>query len=298
MTTTTSLSTLAPTNLATTTWLDATLYPFPTRRFTTASGALSYVDVGRGPTVLLVHGTPSWSFEWRNVISALSKYNRVVAPDHLGFGLSDKPESADLTPRAHADRLRALVEHLDLKEVTLVVHDFGGPIGLPLALEGDRVARVVLLNSWMWSNESDPGVARVDRLVRSWLGRFLYLRLNASPRWILPAALGKGTKLTKAEHRHYVAPFDAPDARMAPYALALALGGENPYYASLWSKRAALAKLPMTIVWGEKDPAFGAQHLARWTAAFPEARIVRLPSVGHFPAEEAPSAVVDAIQRA
>lgn len=298
--TTSTLSTLSPAALerAAHPWLDATLYPFAPRRFSTRHGALSYVDVGRGPTVLLVHGTPSWSFEWRHVITSLATDHRVVAPDHLGFGLSDKPADAPLTPRDHAERLRALVEHLDLRDVTLVVHDFGGPIGLPLALGTDRVERVVVLNSWMWSNEGERSVARLDRFVRSALGRFLYLRLNASPRWILPAALGKRSALTKAAHQHYLAPFARREDRAAPYAMALALGGQDAYYAGLWSRREALEKLPMTIVWGEKDPAFGKQHLDRWIEAFRGARIVRLPEVGHFPAEEAPSAVVEAIREA
>lgn len=99
----------------------------------------------------------------------------------LGFGLSDKATDRDLRPEAHARRLRALVEALDLRDVTLVVHDFGGPIGLPLALSADaRVARVVVTNSWMWSSASDPLVTRIDRFVRSALGRFAHLWLNRS----------------------------------------------------------------------------------------------------------------------
>ncbi len=296
---TSTLSTLPVTALSRTAeaWLDTTLYPFTPRRFATPHGALSYVDVGRGPTVLLVHGTPSWSFEWRHVIAALATDHRVIAPDHLGFGLSDKPAGAPLAPADHAERLRALVAHLDLTNVTLVVHDFGGPIGLPLALATDgRVAKVVILNSWMWSNEGDRSVARVARFVRSALGRFLYLRLNASPRWILPAALGKRSALTKAAHRHYVAPFAAREDRAGPYAMALALSGASAFYAELWSRREALAKLPLTIVWGEKDPAFREAHLEKWIAAFPRARVLRLPEVGHFPAEEAPRAVAEAIR--
>jgi pimeloyl-ACP methyl ester carboxylesterase len=301
MTTSTSLAIPSAVALASSAhaWLDTTLYPFTPRRFQTAHGAMSYLDVGSGPTVLLVHGTPSWSFEWRHVIEDLAKDHRVIAPDHLGFGLSDKPWDAPLMPEDHAARLRALVEHLDLRDVTLVVHDFGGPIGLPLALDAEtRVSRVVVLNSWMWSHEGDRNVTRVGRFAASALGRFLYLRLNASPRWIVPAALGKRSSLTKAAHRQYVAPFDRREDRMGPYAMALALCGANASYAALWSKRRALAKLPMTIVWGEKDPAFTKAHLERWIEAFPAARVVRLPEVGHFPAEEAPNAVVDAIRAA
>ena len=176
-------------------WLDPTAYPFRPRRFETPEGAMSFVDEGAGPPVLLVHGTPSWSFEFRGVITRLAPHRRVIAPDHLGFGLSDKPR-VGLTVEDHARRLRALVEALDLRGVTLVVHDFGGPIGLPLALDGDRVARVVVLNSWMWPSDGDATIARLDRLVRSPLGRLLYRGLGVSVRVLLPSAFGDRRRLS------------------------------------------------------------------------------------------------------
>lgn len=277
-------------------WLDRELYPFTPKRFRTADGAMSYVDEGAGPPVLLVHGTPSWSFEWREVIRALSKTHRVVAPDHLGFGLSDKPPRAPLAPEDHALRLKALVEELDLRDLELVVHDFGGPIGLPIALDmPERVKRITVVNTWMWPNGDDPQVRRLDRVIRSFVGRFLYRWLNFSPRVLLPAAFGDKTKLSKAAHRHYLAPFDARRDREATYALARALVGSDPFYATLWERRAELERVPMTIVWGMKDPAFQERHLAKWTTAFPSAEVVRIADAGHFVAEERPEAIVAAI---
>ncbi|MBN8612817.1 MAG: alpha/beta fold hydrolase [Deltaproteobacteria bacterium] len=279
-------------------WVDRGLYPFTPRTFTTREGRMAYLDEGRrdAPVVLLVHGTPTWSFEHREVIRLLAPHRRVIAPDHLGFGLSDKPEDAAiLTPAAHARRLRALVEHLDLRDVTLVVHDFGGPIGLPLALEGDRVARVVLMNTWMWSIADDPGVARIRSLIEGPIGRFLYFTLNVSPRTLLPSVLGDRSLLTPHLHAHYLAPFAERSARTSLYALARALGGAGDYYGSLWETRSPLADKPLSIVWGMKDPAFQASHLARWTETFPHASVTRLPEVGHFPAEEEPASVAAAI---
>jgi haloalkane dehalogenase len=277
-------------------WLDRTLYPFTPRRFETPEGAISYLDEGRGPPVLFVHGTPSWSFEWREVIRALSGDFRCIAPDHLGFGLSDKPQ-ASLDPADHARRLRALVTHLGLEDATLVVHDFGGPIGLPLALDDDgTIGRVVLLNTWMWSNADDPRVAKIDRVVRSPLGRFLYRWLSFSPRVLLPAAMGRRAKLSRAAHRHYLRPFSHRIDREGPYAMARALAGSSAYYASLWERRGALAGLPLSIVWGMRDPAFDPAALDRFTTAFPQAKVTRLEEVGHFPAEEHPEAVAAAIR--
>lgn len=293
--TTTALALHAP--LAPPDWLDRERYPFRTHRFATRDGDLSYVDEGAGPPVVLVHGTPTWSFEWREVIRALAPDHRVIAPDHLGFGLSDKPAGAPYTPADHARRLLALFDALDLHDVVLVVHDFGGPIGLPIAIErADRVARVVALNTWMWPSGDDPRVARLDRFVRSVFGRFLYRWLNVSPRMLLPASFGDRKKLTRALHRQFLAPFARRAERDALYALACALAGADPYYATLWERRARLGEKPLTIVWGEKDPAFGSAHLDRWIAAFPHADVRRLPEVGHFVAEEDPDAVTRAIR--
>lgn len=275
-------------------WLDRSLYPFTPRRHETADGALSYLDEGEGPPIVFVHGTPSWSFEFRALVAALKNSHRCIAVDHLGFGLSDKPEEAPLTPEDHARRLRKLVEALDLREITLVVHDFGGPIGLPLALDTTRIARVVVLNSWMWPNDDDPAVVRLDRVLRSWLGRVLYRWLNASPRWLLPAAFADRRKLTASAHRHYLAPFSQRRVRAAPYALARALLGSNEFYRQLWSRRAELTQ-PLTLIWGMRDPAFQERHLARWLAAFPDAALIRLEQTGHFLAEECPELVLDAL---
>lgn len=278
-------------------WLDPELYPFRSHWWGARGERMHYVDEGAGRPVLLVHGTPSWSFEWRDVIRTLAPRHRCVAPDLLGFGLSDKPPNADYRPEAQAQRLQALVEALDLRDVVLAVHDFGGPIGLPLALETSRVGAVVLLNTWMWAHGDDPRVRRLSRFVGSPVGRFLYTWLNASPRWLLPATFADRSRLPRAVHRHYVRPFASRQRRWAPWVLGCALAGSDRYYASLWERRGALEELPTSLVWGTRDPAFGARYLERWREALPAARVHTLP-VGHFPQEEAPRAVSRALDEA
>jgi haloalkane dehalogenase len=278
-------------------WLDTTAYPFALRRWSCPEGSLAYVDEGSGPPVLFVHGTPSWSFEFRRVISALRGERRCVAVDHLGFGLSDKPTHAAYRPEDHARRLADFVRALDLRDITLVVHDFGGPIGLPLVLEmPERVSRIVVLNSFMWPNGDDPAVQKLDRVIRSCVGRFLYRWLNVSPRVLLPATMGDRRALTKAVHRQYLKPFDQRAARESLYAMARALTGSDTFYAELWARRGELRSRVTDIVWGQKDPAFTERHLARWLEAFPGARLARVRTAGHFVAEEAPSALIDALR--
>jgi haloalkane dehalogenase len=278
-------------------WLSRAMYPFSPRSFPTPDGRMSYLDEGSGPPLVLVHGTPSWSFEWRAIVRALAPDHRVIAPDHLGFGLSDKSAGAPLRPADHARRLLALFDALDLRDATVVVHDFGGPIGLPLALERRaRVRRLVVLNSWMWPVGDDPTAARISRFVAGPIGRFLYRWLNFSPRVLLPASFGNRRRLTPAIHAHYLAPFARRDDRTAPWVLGCELTGSDPYYATLWERRSILANLPMTLIWGGKDAAFGPKHLARWREAFPHANAVPLATAGHFPQEEEPEAVIRAIR--
>jgi haloalkane dehalogenase len=279
-------------------WLDTRLYPFAPRTFETPHGRMHYIDEGSGPPILFVHGTPSWSFEWRVMVRELSSRARCVAIDHLGFGLSDKPEDAPLRPEDHAARLASFVDALGLDDFVLVVHDFGGPIGLPLALGGEkRVRHVVALNTWMWPVGDDPRVARIDRVVRSSFGRFLYRWLNASPRWLLPASFADKSALTPELHRHYMRPFGTRHERTAPWVLATELVGSRSHYASLWEKRDVLAHVPTTLVWGTRDPAVGADALARFREAVPSARVIETRA-GHFPQEEDAAAVVAAIAAA
>jgi pimeloyl-ACP methyl ester carboxylesterase len=278
-------------------WLDTAEYPFALQRFRCDEGELSYLDVGAGDPLLFVHGTPSWSFEWRKVIAALAPERRCVAIDHLGFGLSDKPQRARLRPEDHARRLAAFVHALDLRNLTLVVHDFGGPIAASMALTmPERIARIVVLNSWLWPNGREPGLRRLDFVLRSWVGKLLYLWLNVSPRFLLPAAMANPKALTPAVHRHYLAPFARRGSREGLYQLACALVGSDAFYAQLWARRTELASRLTDLVWGTKDPVLTERHLARWQEAFPHATVHRVGTAGHFVAEEAPDTLVQALR--
>lgn len=278
-------------------WLDEAEYPFEHKTFSVGSSRLHYVDEGRGAPIVFVHGTPTWSFLWRRLILALRGEHRCIAPDHLGFGLSDKPEAADYTPAAHAARLEDLIEHLELRDITLVVHDFGGPIGLSYALRRPKnVKRVVIMNSWLWSNADNPTIERSSRLLSGPVGRFLYRRLNFSARFLLPAAFADRSKLTPSTHRHYLSPFSTPTERNAPWVLARELSGSNEWYAGLWAARGALGDIPALIIWGMDDRLMPKEHLARWQQALPHASVEQLPGVGHFVQEEAAEEVTASLR--
>lgn len=277
------------------TWLDRTDYTFAPHWAALREGRLHYVAQGGGSPVVFSHGTPTWSYEYRHVIRVVSQHFRCIAPDHLGFGLSDRPANVAYTPEAHAARFREFVDTLGLTRFSLVVHDYGGPIALPLALEG-RVDRLVLMNTWMWPFDDDPEMARRARMVSGGFGRFLYRRMNASLKLIMPSAYGDKRKLTPHVHRHYLEPFRDPASRVQVlWPLAAALLGSSAYYASLWERRTRLTQVPTMILWGLKDSAFRPKQLERWRAMLPEAKVVTIADAGHWPHEEAPSEVADAI---
>lgn len=279
-------------------WVDVNAYPFYPRSMRLPRGSsLSYLDEGEGEPLLFVHGTPSWSFEWRHVIRALCTSHRCVAPDLLGFGLSDRPQDFSYTPEAHAREIGAFVEAIGLRDFTLVVHDFGGPIALPLALERTGlVRRVVVLNSWMWRLDTDPAIARAARLLGGRIGRLLYETVNLSPRVIMPAAYADKRKLTRAIHEQYLAPFaDRWSRGNVLWTLARSLIASGAHYEKLWSRLERLKEVPVLLIWGMRDPAFTPASLARWREAAPHASVVELPA-GHWPQEEAPDDVVRALR--
>jgi pimeloyl-ACP methyl ester carboxylesterase len=267
-------------------WLDRAEYPF-TSRFIEIEGArMHYVDEGQGPPLLLVHGTPTWSFLYRHLVKGLRDRFRCVAPDHLGFGLSDKPAGDAYRPADQARRLATFVAALGLEDLTLAVHDFGGPIGLAWALDRPAsVRRLVIFNTWMWSLAGDRTVARASRLLSSAVGRVLYERLGFSLNVLFRRAVKDRTRYTRAVHAQYAAPLRDPAARHATWIYARELLGSSDWFAGLWQRRERLETIPALLAWGTKDPAFG-RHLPRWRSVFRRAEVLAWDDVGHAPPEE------------
>jgi haloalkane dehalogenase len=282
-------------------WLDRAAWPYTPREHAHDGVRLHYVDEGAGAPMVLVHGTPTWSFEWRHVIAGLRGEARLIAPDHLGFGLSDRPAGAGYRPEDHAARFRSFIDAVvPAGPLTLVVHDFGGPIALDWALDHpERLAHLVVVNSWMWPFDDDPSMTRKARFAASAIGRWMYRRLNASQRIIMPSAYGDRRRLTRAIHRQYLEVFPDADSReRVLFTLAESLLASRAFFDGLWQRRARLAHVDVHLVWGTKDSAFPPVMLERWQQAVPHACITRIDDAGHWPHEEVPEAVIRALRRA
>lgn len=278
-------------------WLDRSLYPFAPHWFDAPAGRMHYVDEGAGRPLVMVHGNPTWSFQYRHVISALAGERRCIAPDHLGFGLSDKPVGYSYLPKDQAAGLAAFLAALDLRDVTLVVGDWGGPLALSWALDHpDRVSAIVITNTWMWSVRNDWYYQGFSRFMGGPIGSRLIRRRNFFAGDFLKRVYADRSRLTPDIHRHYLAPLGTPDERAGSAIFPREIIGSSDWLASLWDRRAALGGIPAALVWGTEDLAFRDKELERWRTQFPSAATVRLPDCGHYVAEEKPDQLVEAIR--
>ena len=278
-------------------WLDRSEFPFTSRTFYHPDGPIHYVDEGTGPVILFVHGTPDWSFGFRHLIKAFSPTHRCIAPDHLGFGLSDRPADADYTVAAHARRLQAFIDQLGLKDLVLIVTDFGGSIGLQHALDHpDNVKGIVLYNTWMWDLMPDRRFRRPEMIMNSWFGRFLYLRLGFSVNVMMPGAYGDRKKLTPGIHAHFRNALPDAASRLATFALVQEIRNAGPFWNEQWSRIEHLRMIRALVCWGLKDRFFPPDLFERWKKALPQARVEVLPNAGHFVHEEVPEELIAAMR--
>jgi pimeloyl-ACP methyl ester carboxylesterase len=278
-------------------WVDRDSYPFQSRYFSVAGQHLHYIDEGEGEVILFVHGTPSWSFEWRNVIANLRDSYRCIAIDHIGFGLSSKPADYDYSTVNHSRTLEAFVVGLNLQELTLVMHDFGGPIGFHFALQHPgRVKRMAFLNTWLWSNESSPEYRKLRKLLNFPLVPFLYRSLNFSARFLMPASFGEG-KPSRYVMQQFTRPFSRSSERNGTLAFAMSLLNDQNWFENLWTRRGDMTGVPTMVIWGMRDPVIPSSYAQRFCQGFPGSTLVELRKSGHYPQEEEPEEVVKAIRR-
>ena len=272
------------------------LYPFESRWYESRVGPVHYIDEGDGPTVLLMHGNPDWSFLYRKIIIALGSKVRCVAPDYPGFGLSVHPDGYRYTPAEHAEVVRELVEHLDLTDMVVMGQDWGGPIGMDVASRSpERVKGLVMGNTWFWPTD--------DRLTK------IFSRTMGSPplQWMIKQRnfFVKGlmkrslqVKLSDMEFAHYTDV--VPHARVEGRHRRVPQGDPRlrTWLGELEQRVAeTLQGKPASFVFGREGPALASDAIvARWRKEFPDAGCVELPDAGHYIQEDDPEACVAAIR--
>ncbi|HUE75070.1 MAG TPA: alpha/beta fold hydrolase [Pirellulaceae bacterium] len=304
------------------------LYPFCTRYLQLAGARMHYVDEGAGEPLLFVHGNPTWSFYWRNLIVGLRDSHRCVAIDHVGCGLSDKPQEYEYTLARRIDDLSRLVEELDLTGVTLLAHDWGGAIGLGTALRmPERFARIVLFNTGAFPPPFVPWRIAACRIPL--LGTLAIRGLNAFARAAISMATEKPERMTPEVRAGLLAPYDDWANRVAidqfvkdiPFSprdptwktleqieaglpeLAVLSGGLRPPLADGGPPLAdggpplAVSGRPIALFWGMKDWCFRPECLDRFIKHWPSAEVHRFEDCGHYVVEDAHERIVPLLKQ-
>jgi haloalkane dehalogenase len=278
--------------------IDKKLYPFSSHYFETPQGRIHYVDTGEGAPIVMVHGNPVWSFLYRQFIKELSPSFRCIAVDNLGFGLSDKPRQCDFKPSTHAENLASLINYLDLKNITFMVHDWGGPIGLSYALKNpENVAKLILFNTWCWPVMDDPHYRKFSKFMGGKIGQFLILNFNFFVRVIMKQATVDKKKLSGDVLRHY--DFVLPDraSRKACAVLPKEILASTEWLHSLWSQKERIANIPTRIFWGAKDIAFRDKELETWRNLLKNAEVTIFEDAGHYLQEEKNQFIIPEIKK-
>jgi haloalkane dehalogenase len=277
------------------TWLTDELYPFESHYADIGGARVHYVDEGSGPPLLLLHGNPTWSFLYRDLIKELRDQFRCIAPDHPGFGLSSAAPGYGYTPAEHAGVLEQLVTQLELEDVTMMVQDWGGPIGFAVATrQPDRFAAFVIGNTWAWP-KSDLGTQLFSRIFGGPIGGYLILQRNFFVEKILPGNV-KRKKLPPGVMEAYRGPFPTPESRRPLHVFPREILASRPFLAEIERGLPALADRPALLVWPTKDIAFRDPERRRWEEIFPNHRTVVLDGAGHYIQEDAPEEIVSAIR--
>jgi haloalkane dehalogenase len=277
------------------------LYPFSSHYVSIDGQQLHYVDEGRGPTLLLVHGNPTWSFHWRNLITGLKSTHRLVALDHIGCGLSDKPQSYNYRLGQHIANLVEFIDRLDLREITLVAQDWGGAIGVGAALRRqDRFARFVLLNTAAFRSTRMPLRIRICRTPL--LGALAIRGLNAFVRAALRMAVEKRDYLIPAVRAGITAPYNTWANRIAidRFVKDIPMSPRHPSYQTLADIEQGLPQLadkPFQFIWGMRDWCFTPAFLDRFLEFFPHAEVHRFEDAGHWVMEDSPEGILPLVER-
>ncbi|MCG8424460.1 MAG: alpha/beta fold hydrolase [Proteobacteria bacterium] len=277
------------------------LYPFESHWCEVDRIPVHYIDEGSGPTLLFLHGNPTWSFLYRDIVAALRGDYRCVAIDYPGMGLSGKPRDFGrsdykFTPAEHSAVVERIVEALDLRDITLMVQDWGGPIGLGFATrQPERIRRLVIGNTWAWPAD------HLDMKVFSTVlgrgpGRLLVMRRNAFVKWLLPSGINRKERLTPDVLAAYEGPYPTPKDREPTAVFPRAIVASRHYLAEVESGLHRLADKPVKLVWGNRDRAFRKRELERWRALFPQASLEMLDGANHFIQEDAPEQISAAIR--
>jgi cis-3-alkyl-4-acyloxetan-2-one decarboxylase len=274
-------------------------YPFMPNWFTAGGHKLHFVDEGQGSSVVMIHGNPTWSFYYRNLIKSLKGDHRCLALDNMGCGLSDKPQTYEYTLKRHIENAVAWIEELGLETFDLVVHDWGGAIGMGIAKAlSNRVQKLVILNTAAFYLNRIPKRIAVCKIPL--LGDFIIRGLNGFAGPAVKMAVSK--PLTKEVKEGYLFPYNNWRNRIANlrFVQDIPTKSNQETYKVLEAIESFLPELrdhSMLIGWGLRDFCFDRSFLEKWKTLFPEAEVLAYPDSGHYIIEDEKNTLIPEIRR-
>lgn len=269
--------------------LNSREYPFIPKKISINGHGLSYLDEGRGNTIVMLHGNPTWSFYYRNLVSLLRTSYRVIVPDHMGCGFSDKPQDYPYLLKNHIDNAEKLLAELGIHKYSLVVHDWGGAIGMGLAVRNPGcLESLVIMNTAAFRSQRIPLRISICRVPL--LGDILVRGFNAFARGALSMAVTN--KMGHEVARGYTAPYDSWSNRIAllRFVQDIPLHSGHKSWETLVAIEQGLSEFqntPMLVLWGGKDFCFTRYFYDEWLQRFPGAEGHFFPDAGHYVLEDA-----------
>jgi cis-3-alkyl-4-acyloxetan-2-one decarboxylase len=286
--------------------IDQLLYPFKSHFLNIDGFKYHYINEGKGDPIVMVHGNPTWSFYYRNLISALKDEYHVIAPDHIGCGLSEKPkeEAYPFTLKRRIEDLEQLIDHLEItKKITLVLHDWGGMIGMAFAVRNpEKIKRLVVSNTAAFHLPESKKFPFLLKLIRDYpLGAFLVRGLNAFSKGAVRLCCTR-RRMDKKVREGYLAPYDNWHNRLAVYKFVkdiplVASDSGFDIVTDTQNNLSIFKHIPTLILWGAKDFVFDDHFLRKWEEFFPHANVHRFSDAGHYLMEDAHEEIIPLVEQ-
>ncbi|GHO77802.1 haloalkane dehalogenase 2 [Ktedonobacter sp. SOSP1-85] len=279
--------------------VESSEYPFTDRWLPYRDGYIHYLDEGAGPTVLLLHGNPTWSYLYRNVIKELRNDCRLIALDYPGFGMSKAPSHYGFTPQEQSDAVQDFIRRLDLKDFVLVVQDWGGPIGVHYAVwHRENLRGIVVMNTWAWPTTLLP-MKLFSLAMGGWpIGYWLQTQRNFFAKNIVPYGIHHAEKITKSLRKAYTDPFPTPKSRIPTWVFPRQIRKARSWFKEIESRLPVLSNVPAQILWGTKDSdGFPLEEMKKWQRYLKLNESEALDDASHYVQEDRPDRVAAAIRR-
>ena len=279
-------------------------YPFRPNYLEIGGFKMHYVDEGEGEPVVMLHGDPTWGYLWRKFIPSVSDTHRVIVPDHMGMGKSSVPKNPNpYLLRHHISNLEELLLSLKLKEITLVLHDWGGPVGMGFAVRHPGlIKRLVLTHTWAFAEWPGGKFPRLLEIIRSERGESFVLEKNGYVKRALLGTANYPENYTSKVLNAYLSPFPTPESRLALlcWSRDISVSESDRSYGEMnhiEDKLSLLADIPVLLIWGILDPVLPGSVLEKWRRIYPHAQVCEIEDASHFLQEDSPKRVIGEIKQ-